>query len=84
MTGHFESKAIKDIEKVYEVLFAEAHDGNMKAIKMVLDRVVPVTKAVDLDQVKGGIAVHVHVGSMEEAREAEVVEDAEFEEVDDE
>jgi hypothetical protein len=81
MTGRFESKAIADIEKVYEVLFAEAHGGNMKAIKMVLDRVVPVTKAVDMDSVKGGISVQVFVGSMEEAQNAEVVEDAEFTEV---
>jgi len=81
MTGHFEEKAIKDIERVYEVLFAEAHDGNMKAIKMVLDRVVPVTKAVDMDSLKGGISISVNVGSMEEARKAEVIDDAEYEEV---
>ena len=81
MTGRFEEKAIKDIERVYEVLFAEAHDGNMKAIKMVLDRVVPVTKAVDMDSLKGGISISVNVGSMEEARKAEVIDDAEYTEV---
>ena len=81
MTGRFEEKAIQDIERVYAVLFEEAHGGNMKAIKMVLDRVVPVTKAVDMEAVKGGISVSVFVGSMEEAREAEVIEDAEYEEV---
>ena len=80
MTGSFQSKAIADIEKVYSVLFEKAHKGDMKAIKMVLDRVVPVSKAVDLaDMEKGGITVNVSVGALEGVRED--IEDAEYNEV---
>jgi hypothetical protein len=78
MTGNFQEKAIKDIEKVYEVLFSKAHGGDMKAIKMVLDRVVPVTKAVDADAIKGGVSISINVGSMEEAQKVDVIEDAQF------
>ena len=79
MTGQFQSKAIEDIEKVYHVLFKKAHEGDMKAIKMVLDRVVPVQKAADGTISKGGITVSISVGSMEEAQAAEIIEDAEYE-----
>ena len=80
MTGSFQSKAIADIEKVYSVLFEKAHKGDMKAIKMVLDRVVPVSKAVDLaDMEKGGITVNVSVGALEGVKED--IEDAEYNEV---
>ncbi len=80
MTGQFQSKAIEDIEKVYDVLFKKAHEGDLKAIKLVLDRVVPVSKAVDSESVKGGVSVSIHVGSMEEAQGI-TIEDAEFTEV---
>ena len=82
MTGNFQSKAISDIEKVYEVLFKRAHEGDMKAIKMVLDRVVPVTKAVDADQIKGGVSISINVGSLEAAQAitVEEMEDGEWEE----
>jgi len=83
MTGNFQSRAIKDIEKVYSVLFEKAHNGDMKAIKLVLDRVVPVTKAVDANQIKGGVTVSINVGSLE-AAQAITIEDAEYEEVDEE
>lgn len=82
MTGHFQEKAARDIERTYEVLFEKAHEGDMKAIKMILDRVVPVTKAVDADAIKGGVSVHISVGSMEEARGI-TIEEAEYTEVDD-
>lgn len=81
MTGQFQSKAIADIEKVYSVLFEKAHAGDMKAIKMVLDRVVPVQKAADGTMSKGGITVSITVGSMEDAQAAEIIEDAEYTEV---
>ena len=79
MTGKFQDIAKKDIEKVYSVLFEKAHNGDMKAIKLVLDRVVPITKAVDLaDMEKGGLQINISVGEMKGHTiegEAEVVED---------
>jgi hypothetical protein len=82
MTGQFQEKAIEDIEKVYDVLFKKAHQGDLKAIKLVLDRVVPVSKAVDSEAVRGGVTVSISVGRMEDAQSVEIIEDAEFHEID--
>lgn len=77
MTGQFQETAIENIQRTYEVLFERAHGGDMKAIKLVLDRVVPVTKAVDLSDIeKGGITVNVSVGALETLKED--IEDVEY------
>jgi len=86
MTGQFQEIAAINVQRTFEVLFKKAHEGDMKAIKLVLDRVVPVTKAVDLaDMEKKGLTINISVGSMEEAGqdEGEIIEDAVFREVDD-
>jgi len=83
MTGQFQDIAVINVEKTIAVLFEKAHGGDMKAIKLIMDRVVPVTKAVDLaDMEKKGLTINISVGSMEEAQaEGEIIEDADFEEV---
>ena len=81
MTGQFQDIAAVNVKKTIEVLFEKAQEGDMKAIKLVLDRVVPVTKAVDLaDMDKKGLTINISVGSMEEAQAA-IIEDAEYSEV---
>jgi hypothetical protein len=81
MSGRFQEKAESDIQRVYEVLFTKAHKGDMKAIKLILDRVVPTTRAVDMDQMeKGGLQINISVGHMEDQVNVEAIE-AEFEEV---
>lgn len=86
MSGQFQEIAEVNIRKTFEVLFEEAHEGNMQAIKMVLDRVVPVTKAVDLaDMEKKGLTISINVGNLEDTTVvAEEVVEAEFEEIEDE
>lgn len=65
MTQDFQQVAKKDILAVYRVLFDKAKNGDMKAIKLVLDRVVPVTKAIDLEELEtGGIQININVGEM--------------------
>ncbi len=82
MAGKFQSKAEKDITKVYEVLFEKAGKGDMKAIKLILDRVVPSTRSVDMEQMeKGGLNINITVGNMEQAN-VDVI-DAEYTEVQD-
>lgn len=86
MTGEFQQIAEQNIKKTFEVLFEEAHEGNMQAIKMVLDRVVPVTKAVDLaDMEKKGLTISINVGNLEDTVSVSADEpiEAEFEEVED-
>lgn len=81
MQGHFQDIAVQNVERTIQVLFEKAQEGDMKAIKLVLDRVVPVSKAVDLaDMEKKGLTINISVGSMEEAA-AELIEDAVFSEV---
>lgn len=91
MTGNFQKIARQNIEKTFQVLFEKAHEGDMKAIKLVLDRVVPVTKAVDLaDMEKKGLTINISVGSLEDGDHAQVrgdkkqdIEDAEYTTVED-
>ena len=89
MAGKFQDIAQINIEKTFEVLFEEAHDGNMAAIKMIMDRVVPATKAVDLDDLeRKGLTIQISVGNLEDSVQggvptAEVIEDAEYEEITD-
>ena len=93
MTTKFQDIAQERIEKTFEILFKKVEEGDLKAIKLVLDRVVPVTKAVDLaDMEKKGLTINISVGSMEEAQAQEeayqqeaalVIEDGEFTEIED-
>lgn len=83
MTGKFQEIARVNVEKTIEVLFEKAQEGDMKAIKLIMDRVVPVTKAVDLaDMEKKGLTINISVGNMEEEQvPGEVIEDVVFSEV---
>ena len=82
MTGKFQDIAAENVQKTLEVLFAKAHEGDMKAIKLVLDRVVPVTKAVDLaDMEKKGLVVNISVGTM--GKPDDDLVDVEYVEIDD-
>lgn len=86
MTGEFQSLATQEVKKVFGVLFEKAKEGDMTAIKMIMDRVVPASKAIDLEKAtSGGITVHISVGSLEDSPlvAGEIIEDAEFEEVKD-
>ena len=84
MVGQFQDIAEQNIEKTFFVLFEKAHEGDMKAIKLILDRVIPASKSVDMsDMEKKGLTVNISVGSMEQATiEGEIIEDAVFNEVD--
>ena len=83
MTGKFQDKAAEDIVKVYHVLFEKAKAGDMKAIKLVMDRVAPVSKAVDLaDMERKGLTIEINVGSLEEKRQEDEALEAEYTEVD--
>lgn len=63
MKEGFEDKLMKDGFKVFDAVVAKAVEGDMTAAKMILDRVVPVTKAVDLNASdlsrKGGITINI-------------------------
>lgn len=84
MRDDFQALATTEVKKVFNVLFEKAQDGDMQAIKLVLDRVIPPNKAVDINEkAAGGIQVEIHIGKLEENPmiTGEVIEDAEYEEV---
>ncbi len=81
----FERSLRANFQEVLAVIIQKAKEGDMKAAKMLLDRVVPVSKAVDIDNLKGkGLSINITVGNMEDSRviegkfksTEEVIEDA--------
>lgn len=80
MAGHFRHIAEKEVPAVLETLFERAKNGDMKAIKIVMDKLVAPARAEDEGKMKGGLVVNISVGSMEAAQAIEI-EDAEYEEV---
>ena len=68
MQQGFERVLTTHFREVLEVVVEKAKDGDMSAAKMLLDRVVPVSKAVDLDALdeRGGVNIQVNVGRIEE------------------
>lgn len=62
----FEASMQKKFQKVIKVVIDKAIEGDMKAAKMLFDRVIPVSKAVDLDSLgKKGISISIYVGEMD-------------------
>jgi len=82
MAGRFRDQSEREIEKVFSVLFEKAQEGDMKAIKLIMDRVIPTSKAEDLGKAQAsGITVSINVGKLERPQDVEVIEDADYEEV---
>jgi hypothetical protein len=66
MQQGFEESLEKDFPNVVKTVIAAAKKGDMKAAKMLFDRVIPVSKAVDLNQLgKAGISISINVGEMD-------------------
>ena len=67
MREGFEKQLTKDFAKVINVVVEKAIKGDMSAAKMLLDRVVPVSKAVDLDGLKDkGVSINISIGKMDD------------------
>jgi hypothetical protein len=66
MQDGFENALRTKFPKVVQVVLDQAMKGDLKAAKMLFDRVIPVGKAVDLDQLgKSGISISINVGEMD-------------------
>lgn len=67
MKEGFEKALVKDFEKVVAVVIEKATKGDMKAAKMLLDRIVPVSKAVDLSDLSDkGLSISINIGKMDD------------------
>jgi len=62
LRGQFEDLLHTEGEKVFMAVVEKAKDGDMTAAKLLLDRILPVTKAVDINAgevAKGGITINI-------------------------
>lgn len=85
MQQGFEEALEKDFKRVLRTVIDKAVEGDMTAAKMLLDRVVPTSKAIDLDDLakSKGLTISINVGSLEDQKKpinAEIIEDATYEE----
>lgn len=63
----FEKQLLKDGMKVVEAVIKKALNGDMTAAKLLLDRILPTTKAIDLDDIENskGFSISVNIGNLE-------------------
>ena len=59
----FEEKMLSDGMAVIEAVIAKAKEGDLTAAKLLLDRILPVSKAVDLNAASavGSTGIHIHI-----------------------
>lgn len=70
MARGFERSLRQNFQEVLGAVIKKAKDGDMKAAKLLLDRVVPVSKAVDMNELKkGGLTINISVGEMNQSPE---------------
>ncbi len=62
----FEKTMEKDAQRVINAVVTKAIEGDMQAAKLLLDRILPTTKAIDLDQLENskGLTITVNVGEL--------------------
>jgi len=67
MQQGFENLLQKEGKKVFEAVVAKAKDGDMQAAKLILDRILPTAKAIDLEDLgrSKGIQINISVGKVE-------------------
>lgn len=78
MREGFEERLQKDFRRVLNAVIEKAVDGDMTAAKLLMDRVIPVQKSIDLDDLdKGkGLSISINIGSLEENNQLPI--DAEY------
>jgi len=64
MANHFEKVMEEDFKYVLKNTVEKALDGDMIATKMLVDRVIPVGKAIDLNDNKGTPKISINIGSL--------------------
>lgn len=69
MAQGFDVAVKRDFKKIVSAVITKAIDGDLTAAKLILDRVVPVSKAIDSETrgKKDGMTVTINVGSLEAA-----------------
>lgn len=81
MREGFEKKLMKDGYKVFDACVQKALEGDTTAMKIIMDRVVPVAD-VQKDISNGKFNVNINISGFEPQVEIIEAEDAEWEETD--
>lgn len=61
----FAGRIKQDFDDIIEILVAKAVDGDMTAMKLILDRVIPARKAVEHTSQDGNGPVNIIIGSLD-------------------
>lgn len=65
----FDKALKKEFSEIMDALVSQAKKGDMKAIKIIMDRVVPVTKAVEINDKSGkSQGIYINIEGMEPKR----------------
>jgi hypothetical protein len=82
MRAGFENKLMKDGQKVFDAVVAKAIEGDMTAAKLIMDRILPTQKAIDIETLEKskGVQISINVGKMENRPGEEAIE-ASFEDI---
>ena len=72
----FEEKLLKDGMRVVDAVVNKALEGDMTAAKLLLDRILPTSKAIDLEALEKskGLTISINVGSLESPEDIQVIE----------
>jgi len=73
--NHFEKVMATDFKYVLKNTVEKALEGDMSATKMLLDRVIPVSKAIDSESNRGTPAISINIGSLIKDKDDKVVSD---------
>lgn len=84
-----EEQILKHLPKILEATIEQAQKGNMQAVKLLLDRVLPAKRSVEVGtKDEGGLKVNIVVDNLvtheikkEIENQEEEIEEAEFEEL---
>lgn len=66
MEEHFQKVIRKEFKYILASTIDKAKDGDMTATRIIFDRVIPVGKAVDLNDNKGAPTISINIGSLDD------------------
>ena len=72
----FEERLLVEGMNVLDAVISKAKEGDMTAAKLLLDRILPTSKAIDLEQLEKskGLSISINVGSFESPSDEDVIE----------
>lgn len=70
----FKDMMLEKTEDIVNVVYKKAMEGDMSAAKMWLDRVIPVSKAIDANSGSGDFNIQINIQNFEREDQGEIYE----------